>query len=85
MISARQKQPITITEYLSGELISPIKREFVDGAVYSMPESTVNHSRIATNATVAVGAQLRGKRCQVFNSDMKVRKDRMQLELGGCL
>lgn len=73
MSSARQKQPITITEYLSGELISPIKHEFVDGVVYSMAGATANHNRIATNATVAVGAQLRGKRCQVFNSDMKVR------------
>ncbi len=35
--------------------------------------ATAIHNRIATNATVAIGTQLRGKRCQVFNSDMKVR------------
>ncbi len=56
MISARQKQPLTVADYLSDELASPIKREFVDGVVYAMPDSTANHNRIATNATVAIHA-----------------------------
>ncbi len=73
MSTARQKQPISVVDYLDGELISTIKHEYVDGVVYAMAGATVNHNRIATNATVEIGAQLRGKRCQVFNSDMKVR------------
>jgi len=73
MSTARQKQPISITDYLNGELTSPIKHEFVDGVVYAMAGATANHNRIATNATGALYGQLRGKRCQAFNSDMKVR------------
>jgi len=73
MSTARQKQPISIADYLNGESTSPIKHELVDGVVYAMAGATANHNRIATNATGALYSQLRGKRCQVFNSDMKVR------------
>ena len=73
MSTARQKQPISIADYLNGESTSPIKHEFVDGVVYAMAGATANHNRIATNATGALYSQLRGKRCQAFNSDMKIR------------
>lgn len=73
MSTARQNQPISIADYLEGELTSPRKHEFVDGVVYAIAGATANHNRIATNATGALYRQLRGKRCQVFNSDMKVR------------
>ena len=49
------------------------KHEYVDGVVYAMVGATNAHNRIATNGTVALGTQLRGKSCQVFNSDTKVR------------
>lgn len=73
MDTARTMQPIPVADYLSGELVAQTKHEFVDGVVYSMAGGTATHNRIATNATVAIGFQFRGKRCQVFNSDMKVR------------
>jgi Uma2 family endonuclease len=31
------------------------------------------HNAIATSLTISLGSQLRGKRCQAFNSDTKVR------------
>lgn len=73
MSSAPQKQPITVSEYLSGELIAVQKHEYVDGTVYAMTGATTRHNRIATNATGAIYSQLRKKACQVFNSDMKIR------------
>ena len=73
MSSEQQNQPVTVVDYLEGELASALKHEFVDGVVYAMAGATTTHNRIATNSTVAIGSQLRGKRCQVFNSDMKVR------------
>jgi Uma2 family endonuclease len=73
MSTVSKREPISTADYLSGELISPIKHEFVDGIVYAMSGATANHNRIATNSTVLIGMQLRGKRCQIFNSDMKVR------------
>jgi Uma2 family endonuclease len=73
MSAARPRQPISIADYLEGELTSSLKHEFVDGVVYAMAGATANHNSIATNSTGALYSQLRGKRCQVFNSDMKVR------------
>jgi len=73
MSNAFEKMPISIHDYLEGELVSRKKHEFVDGVVYAMAGASTNHNRITTNATVEIGIQLRGKKCQVFNSDMKVR------------
>ena len=73
MSTASQLQPISVRDYLAGEQIAKRKHEYVDGVVYAMAGGTVQHSRIASNATVALGSQLRRKKCQTFNSDMKVR------------
>jgi Uma2 family endonuclease len=73
MSTARQFQPIPAQDYLKGEQTAKRKHEFVNGVVYAMAGGTVQHNRIASNAAVVVGSQLRGQKCQVFNSDMKVR------------
>ena len=73
MSTARQFQPISGQDYLKGEQTAKRKHEFVDGVVCVMADVTVQHNRIASNTTVVVGSQLRGQKCQVFNSDMKVR------------
>lgn len=73
MTTASHFQPITVRDYLDGERDARRKHEFVAGDIYAMAGGTVQHNRIASNATGALYAQLRGKQCQVFNSDMKVR------------
>jgi Uma2 family endonuclease len=73
MSTARQLQPISVAEYLSGEQNAVHKHEYVEGIIYAMVGATNAHNRIATNGTVALGRQLRGKSCQVFNSDTKIR------------
>ena len=73
MSTARQFQPISVHDYLAGERIAKRRHEYVDGVVYAMAGGTVQHSRIASNATGTLHAQLRGQKCQAFNSDMKVR------------
>ncbi len=73
MSTARQFQPVSVRDYLAGERTAKRKHEYVDGVVYAMAGGTVQHSRIASNATVALGSQLRGHKCEAFNSDMKVR------------
>jgi Uma2 family endonuclease len=73
MSSAPDYQPISVRDYLAGELASRHKHEYVDGNVYAMVGATNAHNRIATNATGMLHSQLRGRRCQVFNSDTKVR------------
>lgn len=73
MSTANQLLPISIDEYLAGELQARQRHEYVEGIVYATVGGTNAHNIIATNATVALGSQLRGRPCRVFNSDTKVR------------
>lgn len=73
MSTAPKQLPISVDEYLSGELISEQKHEYVDGKVYAISGASARHNRIATNVTGIIYSQLKGKPCQVFNSDMKIR------------
>src|SRR5262249_60748653 len=73
MTAARKINRISMEDYLAGELVSPIKHEYVHGVAYAMAGAFNVHNRIATNTLVAVGFRLRGKRCQAFNSDTKIR------------
>jgi Uma2 family endonuclease len=73
MSTAPLLQPITVHDYLNGEQSAKRRHEYVEGVAYAMVGATNTHNRIATNGTVALGAQLRGKPCQIFNSDTKVR------------
>ena len=73
MTTAALFQPISVSDYLSGERQAKHKHEYVEGIVYLMAGATNTHNRNATNATGSLYSQLRGQRCQVFNSDAKVR------------
>ena len=73
MSTAPLQQPISVRDYLSGEQTAKRRHEYVHGVVYATVGATNAHNRIATNATVVLGGQLRGKPCQVFNSDTKIR------------
>ena len=73
MNAVRNFQPISVRDYLDGERCAKRKHEYLEGFVYAMAGASNLHNRIATNATVSLGSQLRGRPCQVFNSDTKVR------------
>lgn len=59
--------------YLESELKSPIKHEYVGGAIYAMAGARNIHNIIAGNVFLSLGTRLRGKKCRPFNSDTKVR------------
>src|SRR5271163_1297428 len=73
MSAAKKLIRISIDDYLSGELISPIKHEYLDGSVYAVPEETNAHNLIATNIIGFLGWRLRGTKCRPYNSDTKIR------------
>ena len=73
MRTAPNLAPISVAKYLTGEEKARHKHEYVEGAVYAMVGGTNAHNIIATNATISLGSELRGKKCRVFNSDTKVR------------
>lgn len=66
-------ESISVEDYLAHEETSDVRHEYVDGRVYAMAGGTVGHARVQVNALAALHAALRGKPCQPFGSDMKVR------------
>jgi Uma2 family endonuclease len=64
---------ISEEEYLQGEATSEIKYEYIDGYVYAMSGAKAAHNRIAGNIHAAFHAHLKGKSCQPYISDMKVK------------
>ena len=67
------RAPLSIEDYLAGELFSKVKHEYLGGEVHAMAGATNRHNAIASNVTISLGTGLRGKPCQAFNSDTKVR------------
>jgi Uma2 family endonuclease len=64
---------VTSDEYLAAERLSEYRSEYLDGSVYPMTGASANHSRIVLNVSTEINIQLRGRRCDVFPIDMKVR------------
>ena len=64
---------VSIDDYLAGELVSPIKHEYLGGVVYAMARARNAHNLIASNCLGALHGRLRGKRCRAYNSDTKIR------------
>ena len=64
---------ITPEQYLVAERFSEVKHEYVAGKVYAMAGTSAAHDRIASNIIGALRNQLRGKRCEVFSSNLRVR------------
>lgn len=73
MTAVKQPDFITVSDYLAGEEVSDTKHEYLGGAVHAMAGATNQHNTISTSALLSLGGQLRGKSCQPFNSDTKVR------------
>src|SRR5947209_5285928 len=73
MSTAQKLNLVSVEAYLAGELISPIKHEYLGGVVYAMAGARNAHNLIATNTLGSLHARLRGKPCRPFNSDTKIR------------
>ncbi len=73
MSALKQAAPLSVAEYLAGEELSPVKHEYLGGEVHAMAGATNRHNSVALNACSSFHSQLRGKPCQPFNGDTKVR------------
>jgi Uma2 family endonuclease len=64
---------LSVAEYIEGERHSEVRHEYVDGHVYAMAGASDEHNRIAGNIFSELRERLRGRRCEPFINDMKVR------------
>jgi Uma2 family endonuclease len=63
----------TPEEYLALERKARDKHEFFEGEIFAMAGATKEHVRIAGNIYYRLRAQLEGKPCEPFNSDLRVK------------
>jgi Uma2 family endonuclease len=71
--SKQQAEWISEEAYLQSELLSEIKREYIDGVVYAMAGASKNHQRITANVLSGLLTQLTNSPCEPFSSDIKVK------------
>ena len=64
---------ITPEEYLRLERQSQYRSEYLNGEIFAMTGASRKHNLIVTNILISVGQQLKGKACEAYSSDMRVK------------
>jgi Uma2 family endonuclease len=67
------RRPMTVDAFLAWEEQQDMRWEFDGFTPVAMTGGTAGHSAIQRNISIALGSRLRGKPCQVFTSDLKLR------------
>jgi Uma2 family endonuclease len=73
MSTAVKLNMVSVEDYLEGELESPVKHEYMYGAVYRRPDERNRHNLIAGTVLGCMHVRLRGRPYRPFNSDAKIR------------
>jgi len=73
MTEPARKLSCTFAEYLAREGTSDTKHELVNGEIFAMAGGTIEHARLASRVTAALLAQLRGRPCEAYASDLRIR------------
>ena len=60
-------------EYQQLDTASPVRLEYVNGQIYAMAGSSRSHNRISLNISAELHRALKGKKCEPFATDMKLR------------
>lgn len=63
---------MTAEEFLAWEITQVDRHEFVNGEVFAMAGGDDRHARVSLNVASALNASLRGSKCRVYGSDMRL-------------
>jgi len=72
-MSAPPKTSLTPAAYLLIERAAETKSEFFDGEMFAMAGTTRNHARIVMNFSGELRARLKGRKCEPFATDLRVK------------
>ncbi len=64
---------LTPQDYLAWERRQETRHEFFDGEVFAMTGASRAHNLVCLNIAASLHTQLRGKPCEVYNNDMRVK------------
>ncbi len=66
---------MTYSEFMTFELASTEKHEWVNGEVFAMTGGSIEHARLIAAISRELGELLRGKPCVPYSSDLRVRSE----------
>src|SRR3954471_9658466 len=72
MIPARGPHRYTYPDYVTVELDSPTKDEFLEGEIYAMAGGSEEHSALAAEVLGALRDAVRDGPCRVHTSDLRI-------------
>ncbi|CAK0771343.1 putative restriction endonuclease domain-containing protein [Gammaproteobacteria bacterium] len=72
-MSAQPKPYFTPQAYLTWERQQDTRHEFVNGEIYAMTGASRPHNIVNGNTFAALHAQMRGRPCEVYSNDMRVK------------
>ena len=73
MSAAETPEFVSVSDYLASEETAMTRSEYIDGWVRAMTGATNRHNRVKLNCLFHLKLALRGKKCQPYDSDTKVR------------
>ena len=73
MAAQRQTLRMSVVEYLEFERTAESRHEYYDGVIFDMAGASINHNRITIAAASSLINALRGKDCEVFMTDLRLR------------
>ena len=72
MTNLAPKIPFTAVDYLAWEADQTERHDFVDGEVFAMSGGEDRNATVALNVGIALREQLRGTRCSVYLTDVRL-------------
>lgn len=60
-------------EFLADERVAEMKHEYLNGEVYAMAGASAPHNIIVANVIAELQPRLKGRRCRVYPSDMRLQ------------
>ena len=72
-MSARPESFLTAQDYLAWEHPKETRHEYLDGHVFAMTGASRRHNLLCGNLFAAIHRQLRGKPCEIYANDMRVK------------
>jgi Uma2 family endonuclease len=73
-MSLQPKRELSFDDWLEGERAAPeCRSEYLGGELFAMTGASAEHNAIVSNINRELSIQFKGRPCQVYASDMKVR------------
>lgn len=72
-MSSQPNPTLSPTMYLALERANEYKSEYINGIMVSMSGASREHNLIVSNVIMTLGPQLKGRSCELYPSDMRVR------------